>query len=170
MEVAGFQEKNNPIKAVATIADLADSDKSVKVVGQVLELTQHTSDLWQWTGKDISLNISSKGNQMTKTHFVAEIPSVLIQNITQRHISKGTNGEWTWHIESTYLQEVLDVLWQSLSPDNNEIMTNIQLLPKLFNPEVLPYRATNSMSQYSSHNTSNIPQNSQLSFEIFRSI
>ena len=91
-----------------------------------------------------------KSDQMTKTQFVAEIPSVLIQNITQRRISKGSNGNWTWHIKPTYLQEVLEVLWESLSPDNNEIMTNIQLLPKLFNPEAFPYRTTNSMSQYSS--------------------
>jgi hypothetical protein len=132
------------------ISDLINSKKSIKVIGQVLELTEYTSDIWQWTGKYISLDISSKGNQMTKTRFVAEIPSVLIQNITQHHISKGSNGNWTWHIETAYLQEVLDVLWKSLSPDNNEIMTNLQLLPKLFNPEALPYQATNSMSQYSS--------------------
>ena len=150
MEVAGFQEKDKPVKAVAMIADLTNPEKSVKVIGQVLEITQHTSDLWQWTGKYISLNTTRKGNQVTKKHFIAEIPSVLIQNITQHHISKGMNGNWTWHIETTYLQEVLDMLWESLSPDNNEIMTNIQLLPRLFNPEILPYRATNSTSKYSS--------------------
>ena len=150
MEVAGFHEKNKPIKTVATIADLIDTEKSIKVTGQVLELIEHTSDIWQWTGKYLSLDISSKSDQMTKTQFVAEIPSVLIQNITQRRISKGSNGNWTWHIKPTYLQEVLEVLWESLSPDNNEIMTNIQLLPKLFNPEAFPYRTTNSMSQYSS--------------------
>jgi hypothetical protein len=41
---------------------------------------------------------------------------------------------------------VLDVLWKSLSPDNNEIMTNIQLLPKLFNPKALPYLVLRKLS------------------------
>ena len=72
MEVAGFQEKDKPVKAVAMIADLANPDKSVKVVGQVLELTQHTSDIWQWTRKYISLDTISKGDRMTKTHFVGD--------------------------------------------------------------------------------------------------
>ena len=45
MEVAGFQEKNKPMKTVATIADLIDSEKSIKVTGQVLELIEHTSVL-----------------------------------------------------------------------------------------------------------------------------
>ena len=142
MEVIGFNfSKEKQTRSVALLDDLSNATKEIKVIGQIIEIRQppDSEEIWEWSGNYISVDTTSKELKITKALYVTEIPSVLIQPVNQR-TSHGSERPLTWSFEHSHLANVIEVLWQDLNPDSNEIISNIQLLPEINNKAAVPYK------------------------------
>jgi len=142
MEVIGFNfSKEKQTRSVALLDDLSNATTEIKVIGQIIEIRQHpdSDEIWEWSGNYISIDTTSKDLKITKALYVTEIPSVLVQPVNQ-HASHGSERPLTWTFEHSHLSNAIEVLWQDLNPDSNEIISNIQLLPEIKNKAAVPYK------------------------------
>ena len=83
---------------------------------------------------------------MTRRQFVLEIPSCLAHPLAASIAAKPMSGGSqdtsyypTWKLASTDLHAVLTSLWESLEPETEKIIGNVELLPTINNPDSLPY-------------------------------
>jgi hypothetical protein len=53
-----------------------------------------------------------------------------------------------WRLSKADLQRVLDSLWDSLEPDTDRIVANIQILPLIKNPDTLPYQYLDDTKEF----------------------
>jgi hypothetical protein len=58
--------------------------------------------------------------------------------------SQNTSYYPTWKLASTNLHAVLNSLWESLEPETEKIIGNVELLPTINNPDSLPYHDHNN--------------------------
>jgi len=83
---------------------------------------------------------------LTCHQFVLEILSCLAHPLAasiaakpMSHGSQDTSYYPTWKLASTDLHAVLNSLWESLEPETEKIIGNVELLPTINNPDSLPY-------------------------------
>jgi len=110
-------------------------------------------DSWEWTGNYVWLNVNARDDKLTHCQFVLEIPSFLAYPLAQSIAAKPASGALknisdtiqypTWKLVSTELHAVLDSMWESVEPETEKVIGNVELLPLVNNPTALPYKNTN---------------------------
>lgn len=50
--------------------------------------------------------------------------------------------KYTWTLKNEDLVQAMDDAWSKLSPESEEILGNVKLLPVISNETILPYRDT----------------------------
>jgi len=145
LEVTGFQFlKEKVARTIAALDDLENPDKQIKISGQIIDLHNSSHSSWEWTKNYLSLNSNSQDKKLTRHQFVLEIPSCLAHPLAASIAAKPISGSSqdisyypTWKLASTDLHAVLDSLWESLEPETEKIMGNVELLLTVSNS--LPY-------------------------------
>ncbi|KAF8163984.1 hypothetical protein BJ912DRAFT_1097015 [Pholiota molesta] len=145
IEIAGFRlDKGKETRSVLSVEKILDSKSGVTIVGQVIQIVESARipGRWEWSGRHISLNSTTTDTRVLKSSYIAEIPSFIVQPIHQyATTSSDCEVTCTWSIESSELQDATNGLWDSLNPENSEILSNLDILPEIKNPDALPYRA-----------------------------
>ncbi|KAJ7694980.1 hypothetical protein B0H14DRAFT_2418957 [Mycena olivaceomarginata] len=112
--------------------------KGFKILGQIMDLKHDSaSGCWQWTGKYLRIDTTSQEAYATQKHFMLEFSSVLVHLLGPTLSSLGETT--TYNIAGYELVDVLDLGWQMLDPESEQVLANIELLPQVTNP-CLPYR------------------------------
>ena len=74
LEVTGFQFlKEKVARTIATLDDLENPDKNIKIGGQIIDLHKSSPSSWEWTKNYLSLNSNSQNKKLTHHQFVLEI-------------------------------------------------------------------------------------------------
>jgi hypothetical protein len=147
LEVTGFQFLQEKVaRTIATLDDLENPTNEIKISGQIIDLYASSSSTWEWTKDYLSLDNSSQDRKLTRRQFVLEIPSCLVHPLAYSVAAKPMSGSSqntsyypTWKLASTDLHAVLDSLWESLEPETEKIIGNVELLPTINNSASLPY-------------------------------
>jgi hypothetical protein len=125
--------------------EITSGPKIVTITVQVLSLSpaqnasKSTADFeWQWNQRYIRVQPETRGITSQKTYtlrvqgpdFIPLDPSISL-----------VDNQAVWALKHSELTSVMTRCWTSLSPDDNEILTNIQRLPKVIglNDHSLPY-------------------------------
>ena len=149
--MVGFLFKNDKVvKSTATMDDLEDTNKQIKVVGQIVHLKMSSSTMqsWDWTKRYVALDIDSRDQNLTHRQYVVEVTSSLIcpltPSVVQRPLPGSTQdiSDYPWRVSATELQFVLKFLWDSLEPESEKILGNVELLHSI-NNSALPYHDIN---------------------------
>ncbi|PPR04251.1 hypothetical protein CVT26_004196 [Gymnopilus dilepis] len=154
MEVTAFRFQDGKEKSIRTVAKYTDlsSSTSIRVIGQLVQLSasQSSSDIegvptaWEWPRQYIQLDVKAESKLLARSQFSLEVPSALIHPINPRIIMSSNvespNERLRWTVHTDDLQGILDDAWESLRPDSNDILSNLELLPIIVNPEALPYK------------------------------
>ena len=150
--MVGFLFKNDKVvKSTATMDDLEDTNKQIKVVGQIVHLKMSSSTMqsWDWTKRYVALDIDSRDQNLTHRQYVVEVTSSLICPLTPSVVQRPLPGSTldisdypTWRVSATELQFVLKFLWDSLEPESEKILGNVELLHSI-NNSALPYHDIN---------------------------
>jgi hypothetical protein len=143
------QEKTT--KTTATMDDLGDTDKKIKIIGQIINLIMSSpKESWDWNKHYVPLDINSQDQRLTHRQYVLEVASVLViplaPPLAARPLPGGILNESdypTWRIPSQQLQLVLENLWDSLEPESEKILGNVTLLPSITDSTALPYHDLN---------------------------
>ena len=105
---------------------------------------------WDWNKHYVCLNADSRDKRLTHHLYVFEVASVLTSPLAPVLAAGPLPGSKldksdhpTWRIPSEQLQMALGVLWDTLEPDSEKILGNVELLPSISNPAALPYRDIN---------------------------
>ena len=105
-------------------------NKQIQISGHIIGLHKYSPLSWEWTKNYLSLN----GNYQ----FVLEIPSFLALPLAASIVAKLTFGSSqdtlyypTWKLTSTNLHAVFNSLWESLEPETENIIGNVELLPMI---------------------------------------
>jgi hypothetical protein len=148
LEVLGFRFKGERVlKIIATIDDLEDADKQIKILGQIICLSSSPKkESWDWNRHYMPLDIDSQDNRLTHCQYVLELASVLAYPLAPTLVTKPPPSSKleesnypTWRIPSEQLESALDALWDSLEPESERILGNVTLLLSITNPAALPY-------------------------------
>ena len=96
--------------------------------------------------KNLSLDSSAQDKKLTHHQFVLEVPSCLTHPLAYSIAAKPMAGSSqdasyypTWKLASTDLHAVLYSLWESLEPETEKIIGNVELLLTVNNSDALPY-------------------------------
>ena len=149
IEVIGFRfGKEKAIKTTATMDDLEDIDKQIKIIGHVINLSMSSpkKESWDWNRHYVPLDVDSRDKKLTHRQYVLEVASVLFNPLAPSLAAKPLPGSKvdesvypTWRIPSQQLQLVLNALWESLEPESEKILGNVTMLPSINNSATLPY-------------------------------
>jgi hypothetical protein len=150
VEVLGFEEVGSKARSTEVkMDDLEGSDKPITVFGQILELrpTANPEALkWLWTGHYIRFGETSQ-SPSTNRQYVLRIPGKLVYPLgptvvpTPREwidTDSGKTATQTWSLTDLELAEILEFAWDSLNPDSEEIISNVELLP-VVSKSSMPY-------------------------------
>ena len=148
MEVIGFHFNNRKTKAFRTTAkydNLALQTSKITVVGQLIKICQSNLQpaLWEWPKRYIKLDIETKSDLLTRQHFSLEIPSNLLHPLSQciiRHKELRPEEKLRWTVTNGKLEKVLEYAWEILDPEGENITSHLNILPKIKNPNAIPYR------------------------------
>jgi hypothetical protein len=157
--VTGFelQSQKKPLSCASMDALDARGGSAISVSYQILDLQQDgtptTGTRWIWTGKYIRFN-ADLGDKATHKQFILKSPGYLIHPLAPTIIpsKKQMSSELTystsavtWALNESDLADAVDYSWSQLSPETEEIMANIELLPTVTNCP-LPYTDENGKS------------------------
>ena len=94
IEVIGFLfGTEKVVKSTATMDDLEDTNKQIKVVGQIvnLKMPSSTTQSWDWNKQYVALDVDFHDKRLTRRQYVLEIASSLIcplaPSVVQRPLS-----------------------------------------------------------------------------------
>ena len=155
MEVTGFNfnlnngpGKTKGFRTTAKYDDLALQSSKITVVGQLIEIrpsdSQPALGLWEWPKRYIKLDIETKTELLTRQHFSLEISSNLLHPLSQRiirHKELGPEEKLRWTVTADELEKVLKYAWEILEPEGENITSHLSMLPKIKNPNAIPYRS-----------------------------
>lgn len=153
LEVTNFLVgKEKALRTSVNTLDLSNIKSEITVVGQVIELKQPDPDqsIWEWTKRYLQTKPSAKGSELlTRNQFVIEFSSVLLYPLgpyIARQYGETSSPNLSWRFHRSQLQEVLNLAWNSLNPDNSDKgIANIQTIPAIINPTSMPYRNRSGM-------------------------
>jgi hypothetical protein len=107
------------------------------------------------TGQFLQLGKSRTGSQTSQKHFTLTIPGHLLE-IVAPEIGISADKSWIfWSIEEKQLDELMQTIWSGLSPDTEQIISNIELLPKVENID-LPYRDQLDVDHFTIQHITNV--------------
>ncbi|KAI1781589.1 hypothetical protein LXA43DRAFT_1070016 [Ganoderma leucocontextum] len=155
LELTGFERGRSKGLPAVPVADLEDPSSHVTAVTQILDIAAQHPDPedagknWYWRQAYLSFGNSTHG-QVTKKNLVLRLPGFLVHPLaptlapppppaSESNISAVNKAPMTWWLKETDLEETMAYAWESLRPDTNDILGNMELLPKLTNV-TLPYR------------------------------
>jgi len=137
MEILGFEEVASKTQTTeVNMDDLEHHNNSITVLGQILELKPILN---QQTGcgqaTTFDLEKTNKFHPQAANIFL-HIPGRLVYGPTVVSTPKdwidsaaGQLPPQTWALSNQELAEILDISWDSLNPDSEEIISNIEMLP-----------------------------------------
>jgi hypothetical protein len=156
VEILGFEQDGSKIKTTeVNMDDLEADEDKYTVYGQILEMKPAPTTMvdldtknWLWTGHYMRFGGGLEGRQTAATsrQYVVRIPGKLIYPLGPTITStpsiwmkgEGNIPLQTWSITNLELNEILEVAWDALNPDSEEIISNIELLPSVAQSK-LPY-------------------------------
>ncbi|KAK7037056.1 hypothetical protein R3P38DRAFT_2517108 [Favolaschia claudopus] len=128
-----------------SLNDLESPEIRAQIVGQLMEMRnpevdKKPADLWEWTGKFLSLEDDSKQGRETRRRFVAEIPGILVHPVAPSvTVSTTSDSGPTWGVPTAQLDEILKDAWELLEPETPQIAANIAQLSEVWNSDSFPY-------------------------------
>jgi len=158
MEVVGFRfKKEKSLKLTMGVEHLTNGEGDFRVNGQIIELSPSLdgTDAWDWTKCYVHLDVASCTECLTQAQFILEVPASLIYPVAAVPVrsdqaTSNANGKLTWRINKVNLDDILNTAWDSLNGEGDDILGNLPLLPKIVNPNVIPYKDISGESIYSS--------------------
>ncbi|KAF8162739.1 hypothetical protein B0H34DRAFT_805390 [Crassisporium funariophilum] len=125
-------ESGTGTKLTSVAVQVLDLSSDVQVDG-VANLS------WEWTENYIQTSRGKDGVTNPK-HFTARLPGKSFYPLGP-DVKVGRNDQPVWSLEHSDLITTLKDAWESLNPDADEIITNVELLPEIFG-EGLPYKTS----------------------------
>jgi hypothetical protein len=162
MEVVGFRfKKEKTLKLVMGIEHLTNAKSDFKVNGQIIDLSpclDSDVDAWDWTKRYVHLDVTSRtgtaAGRLTQAQFILEVPASLVYPVAGFPVRTlaGNVGnqlsDLTWRINKADLDNILTVAWGLLNGEGEDILGNLPLIPKITNPNTIPYQDASSRSIY----------------------
>jgi hypothetical protein len=150
-EVLNFKKGTSAEIGEITFDELEKSDKlSLTIAIQLLQLevlpSHEVSDSescqpdfkWISTGDYIQLLKAGNDGAISKKHVIIRVPGEIFHPLGPSIHWKDDNPLWA--LSNASLEEIMEHAWNELNPDSDEIMSNIDLLPKVLESPDLPYR------------------------------
>ncbi|KAH6887772.1 hypothetical protein BKA70DRAFT_1235749, partial [Coprinopsis sp. MPI-PUGE-AT-0042] len=143
VEMTGFMVKGNRLPNMGISKDDFASS-TTKVVCQVLDLDyEPSSKTWEWSGHYLRAGQGAKLE--TRKEFVLEIPGAHLIPLAPKTVMRrggATPGATltTWRLTESELEVTMKASWQSLDPQTDEIISNVDSLPTLGTHSRFPYR------------------------------
>ncbi|KDR69600.1 hypothetical protein GALMADRAFT_77244 [Galerina marginata CBS 339.88] len=126
-------------------------DKATTVALQVLDLSPTVitdgatpNFTWKWTKKYLQ-TLTSKDGVTSQRHFAVRIPGKNFYPLGP-DVMIDDEDMPVWTVENSDLQAALNDAWESLNPDADEIVSNIESLPEIFGTS-LPYKSSAGIPQ-----------------------
>ena len=157
MEVVGYCfKKEKALKLTMGVEQLTNSNGDFRVNGQIIKLSPSLdgTDAWDWTKCYVHLDVASRTECLTQAQFILKVPASLVYPMAAVpvHSDEATlnaNGKLTWRINRVNLDNILNTAWDTLNSEGDDILGNLPLLPKIVNPNVIPYKYVSGESIYS---------------------
>ncbi|KAF8155394.1 hypothetical protein B0H34DRAFT_849557 [Crassisporium funariophilum] len=148
MEVIGFRyKKEKSLKLAMGVEHLTNGKGDFKVSGQIMEFSPclDVADAWDWTKRYVHLDVTSRTERLTQAQFILEVPVSLVYPVGGVPVrtedpAPQSSGDLTWRVNKTDLEEILNSAWDSLNGEGDDILGNLPLIPKIVNPNVVPYK------------------------------
>lgn len=163
-EIIAFETNKDKSHRLTTVSyeELERLDADISVIVQLLELVQSVSetgaatDTWEWTRQYIHL---SDGIKTTSAERAAHkdlsfaLPGFLIHplgpTLKEYHQqgkapSLGSKLPLMWSFSGDDLHEIMSVAWEALSPDSDDIVVNLDMIPSIGTVSI-PYKDTDGM-------------------------
>ncbi|KAF6742437.1 hypothetical protein DFP72DRAFT_1022411 [Ephemerocybe angulata] len=144
IEVTGFLVQGERAPRRFLEFDELDSTKT-KVIGQVIDLElSGVGAGWDWSGHYLRVGSKTTNDADTRKQYVLEVPGSLVYPLCPKIVKRGsqTSGSLsltTWRLENDVLQKASSAAWAALNPETEEIVGNIDMLPRIDNSR-FPYR------------------------------
>ncbi|XP_006455832.1 hypothetical protein AGABI2DRAFT_121753 [Agaricus bisporus var. bisporus H97] len=146
MEVKSFTRRDGKKKVVtlsAKYSDLTSEASNYMVSGQIMKLipSEKLVGYWEWAKEYIDPLGRSK-DRRKKRSLTIEVPSHLIQPLTVHMISHPSEPRTTrlqWALATEELEGQMMYAWQLSTPEFNNGVSGIELIPTIDNSEGLPY-------------------------------
>lgn len=109
-----------------------------------------SSEAWSWSGEYEQFGKGIAKDQSSHSQYTFKVPGYLVYPVaplTDSNDDEATVHTTTWKINASQLQDITDSAWCSLSPDEDEVMVKMAMLPFLENIN-LPYKDTRGMYSY----------------------
>jgi len=147
MEVVGFRfKREKALKLVMGVEHLTNGKGDFKINGQIIELSPSLDvvDAWDWTKRYVHLDVTSRTARLTQAQFILEVPVSLVYPVAGlpvRTEKMSTQlSDLTWRINKADLDNIVTVAWNSLNGEGEDILGNLPLIPKITNPNAIPYQ------------------------------
>ena len=118
-------------------------------------MSSSSLESWDWNKHYVPLDIDSRDKRLTHHQYVLEVASVLVNPLAPSLAAKPLPGSKmdesdypTWRIPSQQLESVLNALWDSLEPESEKILGNVELLPSITNLAALHIVTSMEMSHF----------------------
>ncbi|KAF8165171.1 hypothetical protein B0H34DRAFT_830366, partial [Crassisporium funariophilum] len=147
-EVLNFRQGTSRNNLQAVNIDDLESGTGTKLTSVAVQVLDLSSDVqvdgvanlsWEWTENYIQTSRGKDGVTNPK-HFTARLPGKSFYPLGP-DVKVGRNDQPVWSLEHSDLITTLKDAWESLNPDADEIITNVELLPEIFG-EGLPYKTS----------------------------
>lgn len=140
-EVLNFRQGSSKNNLAAINEDDLDpkNSKSTTIAVQFLHLSAQVINherVWIWPKKYLQVQ-PNKEKAVTQRNFAMRIPGELFYPLAAQ-IHYENDDIPVWKILNSDLTDILEDAWSSLNPEDDEIINNIKLLPKIDGPD-LPY-------------------------------
>ena len=157
MEVVGYRfKKEKALKLTMGVEQLTNGNGDFRVNGQIIELSPSLdgTDAWDWMKCYVHLDVASRTEHLTQAQFILEVPASLVYPmaavpVRSDEATSNANGKLTWRINRVNLDDILNTAWDTLNGEGDDILGNLPLLPKIVNPNVIPYKYISGESIYS---------------------
>lgn len=159
-----FVSKGNQHLTAVELEDLEKRGAEIEVLVQALKMhrIQDHSDVpdtsgenarWVWDHHYAQLYSDNTSAKAKRSQHTFRIPGSLVlplgpsiepslssPTISSAEPSQHRAPDMTWSLSESQLDEALDTAWEALSPDTEQILTNVELLPAAKRSDALPYK------------------------------
>ncbi|TFK58729.1 hypothetical protein BDN72DRAFT_730422, partial [Pluteus cervinus] len=151
-EVLNFRQTSSkkplstiPIEDLEQESGPKETTVAVQILDLVPKIDRKTSNItWDWNREYIQTEDTGKSGHVGHKNFVCQIPGYLFIPLAA-NIVRNDHEYPVWSIEDSDLRDAVKDAWQSLHPNEDEIINNIFSLPKLADPSAsLPYKLNDS--------------------------
>ncbi|KAF8056034.1 hypothetical protein FPV67DRAFT_1457452 [Lyophyllum atratum] len=148
-EALNFRRGNS--RSAMSSVDIEDLEhntgsKAVSVAVQILDLKAHVPDrqinepTYRWT-KDYVQQQASKDGVINQRHLATRIPGSAFLPLGPDIVSAQDSSP-VWALKPSDLKDTLKIAWDDMNPDSDEIVDNLEALPKILAAVPgLPYKS-----------------------------